>query len=76
MKTSRPVFLVGFVAIIFLVSAGYSLDASVRVRGLERRLQHAEALLQSHARLEQRVQSIEKKSKPHVELLAPYFPER
>lgn len=47
MKTSRSAFLVGFVFMVAVVGFAYSLHTAMRVRALERRLQQAEAALQS-----------------------------
>jgi Flp pilus assembly protein TadB len=49
MKTSRAVSLVALVLISAAVAFGYSAHTASRVRELERRLQRAEAELQSHS---------------------------
>ena len=51
MKLSRSVSLVSLVLIVAAVSFGYSLHTATRVRKLERRLQNAEAALQSQGKL-------------------------
>ncbi len=47
MKTLRALLLVGLAVIVAAASIGYSVRTTAHVRELERRLQHAEALLQS-----------------------------
>jgi len=58
--------------------------AAARIRSLEERVQRAEAaaapvqLVTSSGRigLEQRIQNVEQKIKPHLETLPPYVPDR
>jgi hypothetical protein len=47
MKTLRALLFVGLAVIVAAASIGYSVRMTAHVRELERRLQHAEALLQS-----------------------------
>jgi hypothetical protein len=67
MKILRSVSLVGLALIIAATSIGYALRTTAHVRELERRLQHAEALLQSHtqslasAASVERIRSLEEK---------------
>src|SRR5712672_1679051 len=49
MKALPSLSLVGLAVIIAATSVGYSAHMRSRMRDLERRLQHAEALLQSHS---------------------------
>lgn len=51
MKISRSLAPVGLALIIAATSMGYSAHMAAHVRNVERRLQHAEALLQSHSHL-------------------------
>jgi hypothetical protein len=67
MKTLPSLFLVAFVPIAVSISAGYSLNMTARVHELDRRLQSAEALLQSYDQpqagnmIESRIGSLEQK---------------
>jgi len=51
MKVLHSLFLVGLALLLAAISIGYSVRATAHVGELERRLQHAEVVLESHSNL-------------------------